>query len=90
MGKLFRIVSINHAAEFSHAFVVDENNAEDHRYLHLERFLEHQAKGLETDSNWSVIPDAPGYILLGNSNLGKWKKGDLVTEQVYPEEFDNR
>ena len=90
MGQLFRIEQITHSEAFSHAIVTDKNNPKDKRYLYLEPFHDKQAKGLETDNTWTAIPDCPGYILRGESNLDYWKDGDIIREQFYPEESDNR
>lgn len=90
MGNQFRILHITHAKGFSHAIITNVNNAADIRHLHLEPFLDRYAKGLETDNNWIDVPNAPGYFLKGDVNFGTWKEGDIVTEQYYPEEYDNR
>lgn len=90
MGKRFKIIDIATNSKFSKVLVVDVDNNADERVLHLESTNGNVAKGVEMSPDYTEIMDGPGYVLEGIKPLCKWEKGDIVEEQFYPEELDNR
>lgn len=91
MGKKFQILEINHANLFSKMCVVDINNKADKRVIHVETvgWADNIAKGIEMSDDFRVLAGA-GYMLGGEKPVKDWAPNDIVEEQFYPEELDNR
>lgn len=96
MGKCFIIAGITPAdnGEWFHLCLKDTNEQNDIRYLHIEPkgAAGELGAGVEMSPDYSRVYEGPGYVLKEEHSkpMNQWAIGDVVSEQCYPEVFDER
>ena len=90
MGKCFVIESIEDVLNGGRKATIKPVEEEDGRMriLHLDSVRENEAAGVEMTKDSVVIENSSGYLLKGDKPLNEWKPGDLVCEELFPEDID--